>query len=697
MTNKIVSVRYDEKTVCDRNNTDCDCGRTFHLNNKPNKCYFYKKKSEPSKNQNKQKEKLRNAKRYGKNGNQKDGGLKKVQIDSLMKLSGQVVENCDMDEKDYEMHLKIGLSIIESNKNRIKSSYLNFIDIYETFIPNIKDILRDFNLLKEVYLSFKKENSSATGDFLDEFDDINCLINEYVKSTSFKQNGSGLNEEGPEEEKYVTKDLTSKRNVMFMKMRKGPSSLYTKANQKKKELERPLYTVAPLFHDYFKDEELEEFEEESHVYLDLKKKEFLIDDEVEDPDHIVNLIYRDKNYYRVKKPQIKKKKVKKESKAIMINESGNPVKKKKKKKKKNKTTEQTIILPENEIVIPEVKADMELDPLKQEEPEIIEEIKETKEIDIDAMERGKEVEILYKMTGLEHKEQESVEEEDCTCTCPHNDDVNRIKEVDIKLEKMKELLNQNASLKRPKDTTETKKSSTLPSDQNEASDINYIEYSDNSNTNNNSMIRPSSSEKNGHIIHHVKRERTRKKNNRTIEKKLKNNDESVDRNFTRVLNDEIIQTRPVPVSKEEKEKEKPEQIDNLFLDNKKADLVEMFSQSLKEPKEEEAEAPKVKPKKKKKKRKKKKAAKESVAEPKEEPEKKEELEKKEEPKKVSALPQPYKSFFTKELSDKIDFAHIDYDEREKNEFNEIFNQLPEIQVHHKSSKLISRYQCQTVY
>ena len=108
----MISVRYDEKTVCERSSSECDCGRTFHVNNKPNKCYFYKKKNEQTKNQNKQKDKSKNMKRYGKNGSNKDYTTKKPVVDSLMRLSDQVIENFDIDEKDYEVHLKIGLSII---------------------------------------------------------------------------------------------------------------------------------------------------------------------------------------------------------------------------------------------------------------------------------------------------------------------------------------------------------------------------------------------------------------------------------------------------------------------------------------------------------------------------------------------------------------------------------------------------------
>ena len=126
MNDHRLNVRYDENTVCEQTSVDCNCGKVFHFDNKPNKCYFYKKKKEQNKSD---KNKTKNAKRSNKqNGGYFGSPVKKPAVDALMRVGNRVIEKFDLGEKEYEIHLKIALSIIESNKNRIKSNYLNYID-----------------------------------------------------------------------------------------------------------------------------------------------------------------------------------------------------------------------------------------------------------------------------------------------------------------------------------------------------------------------------------------------------------------------------------------------------------------------------------------------------------------------------------------------------------------------------------------
>lgn len=582
---KKITVRFDEKTICENTAQDCTCGRVYHINEKPNKCYFYKKKPmERSKNvykgqDNKGIKKIKTLK------NNSTDNLDKIKGESyVVKIGGKVIEDFELNEQEFEFHLKVGLSILESNKNRIKTNYANYFNIDTTVLPSIYLLLKDFGILKDLCELFESIAKADFNEVLDEFDEINKQIDGYRESNKLVI----LDDEAASVriKKFNRKEV-GKKNLEFLnKGKEVVAKPEVRPPRQMLDSQRAMPQHRATFKNYvfmddFEDTVIEQFYRGQYLFHEFISGEVPKYSNEEDADKFVNLIYRDKNYFYLKKIAVKKKKIKKEVKAIMIDESISAVKKKKKKKAKKKAVQAQKNESDGSVdigdeilthnikaegsepssglnLIPNIKNYINCGVLEiEKKPEAAKVNPITAVVQVNKQNDVPEVKGQADKVSLEFNNNKKAKK-----AIESKDEIIQEIRVPSQIEEVieRELClthhNKSFSAKPPVRSTkinlsriahrklrdrsegniisdDNRRSFTLNSDFNASMDINK-RYSDYSNTNNHSLIREMSMEKSNHIIHHKRREKTRKKNNRTIEKKLKNKEMSIERRFNKL-------------------------------------------------------------------------------------------------------------------------------------------------------------------
>lgn len=505
----------------------------------------------------------------------------------VVKIAGKVIEDFELNDQELEFHFKVALSILESSKNRLKTNYANYFNMEYSVLPNIHMLLKDFGILKDLCELFESIAKADFNDVMDEFDEIYKQIGVYREGNKLMISDDELENRKAKE---FTKDDISKRNADFLNK---PSQKSYKTNNRglvKQSSDNHSYYISPsdIFKDYFFFEDFDDtitdqFYRGRYIYKEFIAEEIRKRAAEQEVDKVVNLTYRDRNYYYLKKVAVKKKKIKKEVKAIIVNESINAAKKKKKKKSKKKKpdaqengSETSIISdienPVDNQKITESKAATNLNIIPNIKNDIncgILEIKITKmpiipisRISVSHFQKDTDnsnAVIGEKLiNGIVDKDQEKAETKndiiskenihDIKIPTPVEDALandqcltHHEKSFSAKPPIRKSQINLiRAAQRKLRDRSEgniisddNKRSFTLNSDYNPSTDI-IKRYSDYSNTNNHSLIREISIQKSNHIIHHKRREKTRKKNNRTIEKKLKNKEMSIERRFNKL-------------------------------------------------------------------------------------------------------------------------------------------------------------------
>lgn len=565
-------VRFDEKSICENSKADCTCGRSYHINEKPTKCYFYKKKPVEK----------------GKSGFKSDGrGVKKIKAlkhgssDNLdkargdgfsMRIDGKLVEEFELAEAEFEFHLKVCLSILEANKARIKTSYANFFNIEPTVLPSIRALLADFNILRDLCELFDGIVAADFGEVLDEYDELSKQIGAYRETHKLAVSDD---EESCRPRRKISKEQISRRNTDYLNSGRSHvvESRATRQQSEKSRYAIPASDifVSRLFMEDFEPAAVEQFYHGQFIYGEFVQEAIAPRPADDEPERVVPLTYRDKNYYYLKKAAVKKKKIKKEAKAIIVDDSLNAGKKKKKKKKGKKQ-------PDNESCVSVVSDAEALSHNKDVSQSraassfnLIPNIKHDISCGILEIKVSRGAEQMNPVLQVSKKPDaprliiEDVAAVEVNNTKPITDNG-----VDSRADSMPQPTGRNASMddghrtqheksfsaKPPvrhpninverfsrrllRDRSEgniasldNKRSFTLTSDYNHSVDP-LKRYSDYSNTNNHSLIRESSAAKSNHIIHHKRREKTRKKNNRTIEKKLKKQEASIERRFNKI-------------------------------------------------------------------------------------------------------------------------------------------------------------------
>ena len=186
----------------------------YHINEKPHKCYFYKKKpGDKGKNvykavDNKAVKKIKALK------NASADNLDKLKGNGYeMKISGKLIEDFELGIQEFEFHLKVGLSILESNKNRIKTNYANYFNTEVSVLPSIRDLLRDFGILKDLCELFESILKADFNEVLDEFEEIDKLIGTYKENNRLIISDDEKESHKP---KKIDKETISMRNTNFI-------------------------------------------------------------------------------------------------------------------------------------------------------------------------------------------------------------------------------------------------------------------------------------------------------------------------------------------------------------------------------------------------------------------------------------------------------------------------------------------------
>ena len=592
-------MRYDEKTVCENSATDCTCGRIYHINEKPNKCYFYKKKPNEKGRSAQKPVDLKSMRKVKAMKNKINNDVEDMTGNGyLIKIGGMLIEDIELTNQEFEYHLKVGLSILESNKNRIKTNYANYFNIEVTILPNIRDLLKDFGILKDLYELFDSIAKADFAEVLDEFEELNKLIHSYKQT-----NRLVLSDEESErpKSKKVDKDEISKRNTNYLnqlrknKNERGAQKSGVLSPEHKYAYVDPIYIFRDrLYLEDFDASAVEQFYKGEYMYGEFVPDGIRENKNIEELEKVINLAYREKNYYYLKKAAVKKKKIKKEAKAIIVNESMSGAKKKKKKKTKKKKADGqdngSVISNLSELIKPSVRNNVD-EPKDMESTSPIPNIKndtncgvlELKfsavpllpESDMPVVQLNKKLIIdetklelinvneepvadkSFKRTSVKNKSlkidlisNDIAEDkgEDRGIAIPTNENFNNEiltnqhnKSLSIKAPAQRIKVNMSRMAHR---NLRERSEGYIISDHNKRSftlnsdydpSTNFLKhYSDYSHTNNNSFIREMSIEKSNHIIHHRIREKTRRKNNRTIEKKLKKKEISIERRFNKL-------------------------------------------------------------------------------------------------------------------------------------------------------------------
>lgn len=80
---------------------------------------------------------------------------------------------------DLEQHIRQAYSILEANKMKVKSNYLNHFALEKTFLPDILRIFEQFNFLGHLAAIFQSYLRPSEVEVLDEFEELNENIQKF--------------------------------------------------------------------------------------------------------------------------------------------------------------------------------------------------------------------------------------------------------------------------------------------------------------------------------------------------------------------------------------------------------------------------------------------------------------------------------------------------------------------------------------
>ena len=80
---------------------------------------------------------------------------------------------------DFEQHVKQAYSIIETNKMKIKTRYLNQYALDHTHLPDLVKIFNHFSILNHISVIFENYLQPNPTEILDEFKEINENIKKF--------------------------------------------------------------------------------------------------------------------------------------------------------------------------------------------------------------------------------------------------------------------------------------------------------------------------------------------------------------------------------------------------------------------------------------------------------------------------------------------------------------------------------------
>lgn len=157
--NDSINIFFKEQLVCVEKECEGKCSFPYHFENKPNKAFFYKKPYPKEKYKNFMQKKLKN-KLLNQNYNfMALNGMdeKTSQLVQLIKFFSKFEEEffIEFADIDFERHVKQAYSIIETNKMKIKTSYLNQYALDHTHLPDLVKIFNNFNILNHISVIFE--------------------------------------------------------------------------------------------------------------------------------------------------------------------------------------------------------------------------------------------------------------------------------------------------------------------------------------------------------------------------------------------------------------------------------------------------------------------------------------------------------------------------------------------------------------
>ena len=210
---------------------------------------------------------------------------------------------------DFERHVKQAYSIIETNKMKIKTSYLNQYALDQTHLPDLVKVFNHFNILNHIAVIFESYMQPNKTEILDEFVEINDKIKKFNTQTAVQG------------KKSLDKSLVSLDQFDKEKMNEANYNFLVhgvnKRNKKKKNSVKKQYiniTDPPkpnfLYQDDFNNDTVAAYYNENLNYKALINFE-LFSSEEERSKNLVPLNYREKNYFYLKKGTKARKKAKK--------------------------------------------------------------------------------------------------------------------------------------------------------------------------------------------------------------------------------------------------------------------------------------------------------------------------------------------------------------------------------------------------
>ena len=309
LKNEVIEVFFREDVVCLEKRENCSCLSIYHLDNRPEKAYFYKR--------------VLKKKNYGYLNFEKK------------KENGEINE--DIENIDFEYHVKLAYSTLESSKLKIKTNYLNFFRLEKTIFPDILKIFESFHMMKHISGIFKSLVKANENEVINEFDDILQEIEDYnneFKNISYKS----LSPLKLLDLSNYDKEKETKKNRAFLEKKTKKYKTKKKIKTQNFEIEKPIQNFE--FFDIYENDVYMQFYNERLEYYQFyneKNKDGLIcEEERLGGENEVILNYREKNYYHLKKSTKAKKKAKKAALKFFVLNEENDIKKKRRKREKKK-------------------------------------------------------------------------------------------------------------------------------------------------------------------------------------------------------------------------------------------------------------------------------------------------------------------------------------------------------------------------
>jgi hypothetical protein len=254
-------VLFDEASVCHLKSENCGCDNLYHANSRPDVAFHY------------------------------------------------TFSKTTVARETLEFHIRTALSIIEKNKNKLKTSYLNFTFLERTSLPDILNIFQRFEIHPVLLEVFKQVKINCCVN--DEFDDLQKEIKDFCKNEEF------------------------------------PSKDIREAFQSYSYSDRMMNWL--FFYDNFSDQQVENFRQNYQAYYEFIDPEECAVKGESSKENMVDLSYRDKNFYApIKEMPSKQKKIEFMNSLTLLADSmsTNSTKTKKKKKKISAVKQDLAQIPE---------------------------------------------------------------------------------------------------------------------------------------------------------------------------------------------------------------------------------------------------------------------------------------------------------------------------------------------------------------